>query len=377
MNEAHELGREARALEAEAEIDALTAHLKSSLGIGGRARKPGSAAERARLAVNKSIGRALEAIDAANPELGRLLATTIKTGTFCTYQPDPRFPIEWQLQSHHEDARDGAFATLPIGEHLSDLLPSATNGAALLATPPTIDAEPASPRITRRPIAVGALGLPAIAMVAGFAFRARLINALHSPTPTVEATSPTIAVLPFSNLSASKDDEYFSDGMTDQVIGDLSEITGLKVAAPMSSFMFKGRNEAADKIADALHVRNLLEGSVRRNANRLRIEVALIDARSGFTIWSERYDRDTTDIFAIQSDVAENVAEKLKVSLLPEESARVERSRPRTRRPTTSIFRASIMKAGSRKKMTRRLSAISIAQSLLTPILRRRMRRWP
>jgi serine/threonine-protein kinase len=333
LDEARELGRESRALEAEAEIEALTAHLKSSLGIGGRARKSGSAAERARLAVSKSIGRALESITAANPEFGRLLETTIKTGTFCSYQPDLRFPIEWQLQppvlqSHHQDMREGAFVTLPIGAHLSDVLPAATNSAASMATPP-IEAEPAAPHITRpqmaTTIAISALGLVAIALTIAVAYRARLLNAFHSPTPAIESTSPSIAALPFTNLSTSKDDEYFSDGMTDEIIGDLSKVTGLKVAAPTSSFVFKGRSEAADKIADSLHVHNLLEGSVRRSANRLRIEVELIDARSGFTIWSERYDRDTTDIFAIQSDVAENVAEKLKVSLLPEESARVRR----------------------------------------------------
>ena len=106
LDEARELGHESRALEAEAEIDALMAHLKSSLGIGGRARKSGSTAERARLAVSKSIGRALESITAANPELGRLLETTIKTGTFCCYQPDPRFPVQWQLQSQVEEMRD-------------------------------------------------------------------------------------------------------------------------------------------------------------------------------------------------------------------------------------------------------------------------------
>ena len=193
-------------------------------------------------------------------------------------------------------------------------------------------------------MAIAAMGLLAIVIAIADAYRTRLINAFHASMPTAEASTPTIAVLPFSNLSASKDDEYFSDGMTDQVIGDLSEITGLKVAAPTSSFMFKGRNETADKIADALHVRNLLEGSVRRNANRLRIEVALIDARSGFTIWSERYDRDTTDIFAIQSDVAENVAEKLKVSLLPEESARV-RKKPTENQEAYDLYLQGIFAA--------------------------------
>ena len=237
----------------------------------------------------------MESIEAANPRLGRLLETTIKTGTFCCYQPDLRFPIQWQLQSHLQqshldDTREASIATLPIGARLSDVLPAATNDAAPMATPP-IEAEPASSRITGHRMAIAGMGLLAIVLTIAGAFRARLINALHPPMLTAETATSTIAVLPFSNLSASKDDEYFSDGMTDEVIGDLSEITGLKVAAPTSSFMFKGHNESANKIAGALHVRNLLEGSVRRSANRLRIEVELIDARSGFTIWSERYDQ--------------------------------------------------------------------------------------
>jgi TolB-like protein/Tfp pilus assembly protein PilF len=316
LDQARRRGFESRAIAAEAEIDALTAHLKSSLGIGGRARKSGSAAERARLAVSKSIGRAIESIAAANPELGRLLETTIKTGTFCRYQPDPRFPVEWNL-----DASGDAIATLPMGTRLSDLFSTSETGAAVTPSHP-----PQSTPITPRKIAAGAaLCILAIVVTTAFAYRTRIINAIRPPPPAVEPISPTVAVLPFANLSASKDDEYFSDGMTDEIIGDLSKIRGLRVTGRSSSFMFKGRNEPSDKIADRLHVGHLLEGSVSRSTNRLRIEVELIDAGNGFTIWSERYDRDTADVFAIQSDVAESVADKLRVSLLPQDSARVNR----------------------------------------------------
>jgi len=313
-------GLELRAFEAEAEIDALTAHLKSSLGIGGRARRSGSQAERARLAVSRTIGRAIESIAATIPEMGLLLETTIKTGTFCSYQPDPRFPVEWRF----DDGADTAPVALPIEPRPSDVPYTSSIGAeAAIESRETPSSTNAA---LRRRIVIGAVAaMVALAMAIAVAYRTRIVNAFRSSTPTSDTTSPTVAVLPFTNLSASKDDEYFSDGMTDEIIGDLSKITGLRVIGRSSSFMFKGSSEAADKIAGLLHVRHLLEGSVSRSANRLRIEVELIDARSGFTIWSERYDRDTSDVFAIQSDVAESVADKLKVSLLPGDSARVRR----------------------------------------------------
>jgi len=200
-----------------------------------------------------------------------------------------------------------AVATLPIGTRLSDLLPTSKNG---------VPSTPSHPRkstaIARAKIATGAaLCIIAIVVATVLADRTRIVNAIRLPPPAVDPTSPTVAVLPFANLSASRDDEYFSDGMTDEIIGDLSKIRGLRVTGRSSSFMFKGHNEPSDQIAGRLHVDHLLEGSVRRSTNRLRIEVELIDARNGFTIWSEHYDRDTADVFAIQSDVAESVADKL------------------------------------------------------------------
>jgi len=180
-------------------------------------------------------------------------------------------------------------------------------------------------RIAGRTLAVGVVLLTIAAFAGAYAYRTRIERTVRERVPAAKATKATVAVLPFVNLSASKDDEYFSDGMTDEIIGDLSKINGLQVVARSSSFAFKGQNGDAKRIAKLLHVKNLLEGSVRRSADKVRIEVDLIDAGSGFSIWSESYDRDRIDIFAIQSDVAESVAEKLKVSLLPEEAARVEK----------------------------------------------------
>src|SRR5208283_5503913 len=148
---------------------------------------------------------------------------------------------------------------------------------------------------------------------------------ISTAVPAGEPSKATVAVLPFANMSANKDDEYFSDGMTDEIIGQLSKISGLQVAARTSSFAFKGQNQDAKKIASILGVKNLLEGSVRRSTDKLRIEVELIDAASGFSIWSESYDKHSTDVFEIQSEVAENVADKLQVALLPNERTDLER----------------------------------------------------
>jgi adenylate cyclase len=182
------------------------------------------------------------------------------------------------------------------------------------------------PPSTRRMIIGSMATLGALAASAALYFiLGRNSHPTSAVVPAAEPSKATLAVLPFANMSASKDDEYFSDGMTDEIIGQLSKIRGLQVAARTSSFAFKGQNQDAKKIAGLLGVRSLLEGSVRRSANKLRIEVELIDASSGFSIWSQTYDRHSADVFEIQSEVAENVADKLKVALLPNARARVER----------------------------------------------------
>ncbi len=174
-----------------------------------------------------------------------------------------------------------------------------------------------------------------VAIVAAYVYRAQIRTVMPLRAPAANGGQATVAVLPLSNLSADKNDEYFSDGMADEIIGQLSKIPGIQVAARTSSFVFKGKSEDAAKIASLLHVRNLLEGSVQRSAGKLRIEVQLIDATNGFTLWSERYDEKMADVFQIQSDVAQNVAQSLRVKLLPELRARLASARPRTLTLTT------------------------------------------
>lgn len=132
---------------------------------------------------------------------------------------------------------------------------------------------------------------------------------------TSDATVPSLAVMPFQNLSADPENEYFCDGLAEEILNALATVSGLQVAARTSSFYFKGKATQAGEIATQLHVANLLQGSVRRAGNRLRVTVQLVDAANGFQLWSERYDRQMEDIFEVQDEIARGIADRLRVSL--------------------------------------------------------------
>jgi TolB-like protein len=125
----------------------------------------------------------------------------------------------------------------------------------------------------------------------------------------------SIAVLPFANLSGDVDNEYFSDGLAEELINELAHVPGLKVVARTSAFAFKGKQEDIRGIAQALNVENVLEGSVRKAGARVRISAQLITANDGTHLWSERYDRDMTDIFAVQDEIAQAIATALRMHL--------------------------------------------------------------
>ena len=126
---------------------------------------------------------------------------------------------------------------------------------------------------------------------------------------------PSVAVLPFSDMSPAKDQESFCDGMTEEIINALTQISGLRVAARTSTFQFKGRSMDVRQIGDALKVGAILDGSVRKHHNQLRITVDLIGAGDGYVLWSKRFDRGLEDIFAIQDDIANSIAAALKGQL--------------------------------------------------------------
>ncbi len=126
---------------------------------------------------------------------------------------------------------------------------------------------------------------------------------------------PSIAVLPFANMSGDKENEYFSDGLAEEILNALAKIPGLKVIARTSSFAFRGKEQDITKIAETLRVRTILEGSVRRAGSRVRVTAQLIDASDASHLWSERYDRELADVFAVQDEIAQAIASALQVKL--------------------------------------------------------------
>ncbi len=125
----------------------------------------------------------------------------------------------------------------------------------------------------------------------------------------------TVGVLPFANMSGDPDNEYFSDGITDDIIGALTQVRGLRVAARASSFSYKGKNEDLATIGRTLGVTTVLQGSVRRAGNKVRVTAQLMNTRDGFQLWSERYDRSLDDIFAIQDEIARSIVEHMRSAL--------------------------------------------------------------
>jgi TolB-like protein/Tfp pilus assembly protein PilF len=141
--------------------------------------------------------------------------------------------------------------------------------------------------------------------------------ALEQAAAAAGEKTPSIAVLPFANMSADKENEYFSDGLAEEILNLLAKIPGLKVIARTSAFAFRGKEQDIRTIAETLGVGAILEGSVRRSGSRIRVTVQLIEAENGSHLWSERYDRELTDVFAVQDEIAAAVSEALKVRLAP------------------------------------------------------------
>jgi adenylate cyclase len=134
-----------------------------------------------------------------------------------------------------------------------------------------------------------------------------------------EAEKPSIAVLPFNNMSDDPGQEFFSDGITEDIITDLSKVSGLFVVGRNTSFTYKGKAVQLQQVAAELGIRFILEGSVRKAGERVRVNAQLIDGASGGHLWADRFDRDLTDIFAIQDEITQAIVEQLKIKLLPRE----------------------------------------------------------
>jgi serine/threonine-protein kinase len=155
---------------------------------------------------------------------------------------------------------------------------------------------------------------------------AALAEVEERATTAVAPPEKSIAVLPFASMSADPENEFFADGITEEILNALSQIKELRVAGRTSSFSFKGKNQDLRQIGQALSVRTVLEGSVRRAGSRVRITAQLIDVTDGYHLWSERYDREIADVFAVQDEIAAAIAARLQTTLAIGTAARAQRA---------------------------------------------------
>ena len=240
--------------------------------------------------------------------------------------PDSFLRVQWTRLP-------GGETSAAFSKRITDLL---SPTAAAQPQPSSVPGEyragvPNAPRGRRRSLPANALAIIAFIVVAVAAYFARdkFISEKHAPAQTsapVAASShdtessgvddKSIAVLPFVDMSEKKDQEYFSDGLAEELLGLLTKTPGLHVIARTSSFSFKGTTDDIPTIARKLNVANILEGSVRKSGNRLRVTTQLIRARSGEDFWSETYDRELKDVFQVQDEIAGAVVAALKLSLL-------------------------------------------------------------
>jgi len=169
-------------------------------------------------------------------------------------------------------------------------------------------AAPSWQRWTRSPAALALVVLVAALALAPLFYR-------HRNLATVSPPEKSIAVLPFLDLSETKDQEYFCDGMSEEILEALAKVEGLRVVARTSSFSFKGKSVNAREVGEKLNVANVLEGSLRREGDRVRVTAELINARSGFHLWTETYDRKLEDVFALQDEITRSIVDALKIKL--------------------------------------------------------------
>jgi serine/threonine protein kinase/tetratricopeptide (TPR) repeat protein len=175
---------------------------------------------------------------------------------------------------------------------------------------------PARPR--RWPLALAAAGALLLLLASAvFLGHGRTAPIVSKPSPAVP---PSIAVLPFVDMSAQHDQGYFSDGLAQEIINALAQVPGLHVAARSSSFHFKGTNDDLRTVAQSLNVANVLEGSVRKSGNRLRVTAQLVSAQDGYQLWSQSFDTELADVFAVQDQISGAVVTALKLKVLPNAS---------------------------------------------------------
>ena len=254
----------------------------------------------------------------------------------------PAYMSPEQAQGQETDARSDIFS---FGAVLYELLSgrrafdaastAATLSAVLRDQPPPARIPDPLARIVKRCLEKA----PGRRFQTVAELRAALEHVSHAASASETTPTPiaSIAVLPFANLSSDPEQEYFSDGLTEEIINLLARIDGLKVIARTSAFAFKGRSVPVGQIADALGVTSVLEGSVRRAGNRIRVTAQLINAADSSHRWSERYDREMADVFAVQDEIASAIVNELRGRLTGHATA------PRAYTPTVPAYEAYLM----------------------------------
>lgn len=215
------------------------------------------------------------------------------------------FPVALVFAWRYDLTRRGVRRTPETGKPGDDSLPLSRHDVAVLA-------------------GLGTLSVTIIAVVA-----VQVMATAQPSDPAAvmrEAAENSIAVLPFVSMSNDVDDEYFGDGIAEELLNELANLNSLRVAARTSSFFFKGKNQPVQEIGQALGVRNVVEGSVRRSGSRLRITAQLINVDDGYHLWSETYDREQGDVFEIQEEIARAITSALEVTILGKESRNLARA---------------------------------------------------
>ncbi len=258
------------------------------------------------------------ALNCADTETAGVSVTGQIVGTIKYMSPE-------QVLGQEADARSDLFAVgiilyeLVAGRHPWRRCESGvdTMHAIVHDDPPALDAPSAIAGVIRRCLAKQ----PEQRFQTMAELATALQKAAAEPGPSPAPNQPSIAVLPFANMSADKENEYFGDGLAEEIINELAKAPGMKVAARTSSFFFKGKAVEIAEIGKCLNVEHVLEGSVRKSGNRVRITAQLIKLSDGFPLWSERYDREMTDIFAVQDEITQAIASALRIKLSPETAA--------------------------------------------------------
>jgi len=241
------------------------------------------------------------------------------------------------------------------------------NPAGIERTPPAAAAALRGPRLLLILCVAGAL-LAAPGVTWFFLRGSRSVGApagfdAAAPASAI-AAAPSIAVLPLVNMSSDKEQEYFSDGLTEELLNLLAQVPQLRVIARTSSFSFKGKNADVATIARTLDVANVLEGSVRRSGNKLRVTAQLIRAADSSHLWSQTYDRELTDVFKVQDEIASAVVAALKIKLLPTQAVPSARRAGNTEAYDQFLIGVQLVRRGNYEYLPRALAALQRAVAL-------------